>query len=141
MESVKVEGQKPSSKWIEQRKEALHGTSTVVAGAVEYDSGPSKAVVETPPPSVKSRVLTNSSYGISSHSSSPKSRVHTNSSCGISSDSRSPKSPRGSYGLGHTRATMAITMGIKALRQNESGKIASVQIVLCNSGIPRASSL
>lgn len=31
-------------------------------------SGPSKAVVDTPPPSVKSRVLTNS-YGISSHSS------------------------------------------------------------------------
>ncbi|KAM7493480.1 hypothetical protein LguiB_028089 [Lonicera macranthoides] len=27
----------------------------------------------------------------------------------------------------------------KAVRQSESGKIASVQIVLCNSGIPRAS--
>ena len=36
--------------------------------------------------------------------------------------------------LGHTRATMAITMGSKAVRRSESGKIASVRIVLCNSG-------
>ncbi|KAI3475655.1 hypothetical protein L1887_62898 [Cichorium endivia] len=43
-------------------------------------------------------------------------------------------SPHGLYGLGHTRATMAITMGSKAVRRSESGKIASVRIVLCNSG-------
>ncbi|KAL9409185.1 hypothetical protein AB3S75_047549 [Citrus x aurantiifolia] len=43
-------------------------------------------------------------------------------------------SPHGPYGLGHTRATMAITMGSKAVRWSESGKIASVRIVLCNSG-------
>jgi hypothetical protein len=43
-------------------------------------------------------------------------------------------SPHGPYGLGHTRATMAITMGSKAVRRSESGKIASVRIVLCNSG-------
>ncbi|KAK4395710.1 hypothetical protein Sango_1725300 [Sesamum angolense] len=42
-------------------------------------------------------------------------------------------SPHGPYGLGHTRATMAITMGSKAVRRSESGKIASVRIVLCNS--------
>ncbi|KAL0288685.1 UNVERIFIED_CONTAM: hypothetical protein Scaly_2723200 [Sesamum calycinum] len=39
-------------------------------------------------------------------------------------------SPHGPYGLGHTRATMAITMGSKAVRRSESGKIASVRIVL-----------
>ena len=43
-------------------------------------------------------------------------------------------SPHGPYGLGHTRATMAITTGSKAVRRSESGKIASVRIVLCNSG-------
>ncbi|TYH76824.1 hypothetical protein ES332_D04G113500v1 [Gossypium tomentosum] len=43
-------------------------------------------------------------------------------------------SPHGPYGLGHTHATMAITMGSKAVRRSESEKIASVQIVLCNSG-------
>ncbi|KAL8520244.1 hypothetical protein ACS0TY_010972 [Phlomoides rotata] len=43
-------------------------------------------------------------------------------------------SPHGPYGLGHTRATMAITMGSNAVRRSESGKIASVRIVLCNSG-------
>jgi len=43
-------------------------------------------------------------------------------------------SPHGPYGLGHTRATMAMTMGSKAVRRSESGKIASVRIVLCNSG-------
>ena len=42
-------------------------------------------------------------------------------------------SPHGPYGLGHTRATMAMTMGSKAVRRSESGKIASVRIVLCNS--------
>ena len=36
--------------------------------------------------------------------------------------------------LGHTRATMAITMGSKAVRWSESGKIASVRIVLRNLG-------
>ncbi|KAI3486083.1 hypothetical protein L1887_50406 [Cichorium endivia] len=46
----------------------------------------------------------------------------------------SVRSPHGLYGLGHTRATMAITMGSKAVRRSESGKIASVRIVLCNSG-------
>jgi hypothetical protein len=39
-------------------------------------------------------------------------------------------SPHGPYGLGHTRATMAM----KAVRRSESRKIASVRIVLCNSG-------
>jgi hypothetical protein len=39
-------------------------------------------------------------------------------------------SSHGPYGLGHTRATM----GSKAVRRSESGKIASVRIVLCNSG-------
>ncbi|KAL9426567.1 hypothetical protein AB3S75_033370 [Citrus x aurantiifolia] len=43
-------------------------------------------------------------------------------------------SPHGPYGLGHTRATMEITMGSKAVRRSESGKIASVRIVLCKSG-------
>jgi hypothetical protein len=40
----------------------------------------------------------------------------------------------GPHGLGHTWATMAMTMGSKAVRRSESGKIASVWIVLCNSG-------
>ncbi|KAK1388427.1 hypothetical protein POM88_016605 [Heracleum sosnowskyi] len=40
---------------------------------------------------------------------------------------------RGPYGLGHTRATMANTMGSKAVRRSESGKIAAVRIALCNS--------
>ncbi|KAL9426537.1 hypothetical protein AB3S75_033343 [Citrus x aurantiifolia] len=43
-------------------------------------------------------------------------------------------SPHGPYGLGHTRATMAIRMGSKAVRRSKSGKIASVRIVDCNSG-------
>lgn len=43
-------------------------------------------------------------------------------------------SPHGPDGLGHTRATMAMTMGSKAVRRSESGKIALVRIVLCNSG-------
>ncbi|KAK8497396.1 hypothetical protein V6N12_018891 [Hibiscus sabdariffa] len=43
-------------------------------------------------------------------------------------------SPHGPYGLGHTHATMAITMGSKAVRRSESRKIASVRIVLYNSG-------
>ncbi|KAI3800870.1 hypothetical protein L1987_28969 [Smallanthus sonchifolius] len=33
----------------------------------------------------------------------------------------------GLYGLGHTRATMAITMGSKAVRRSESGKIDSME--------------
>ncbi len=33
-------------------------------------------------------------------------------------------SPHGPYGLGYTRATMAITIGSKAARRSESGKIA-----------------
>jgi hypothetical protein len=41
--------------------------------------------------------------------------------------------PHGPYGLGHTRATMAMTMGSKAVRQSKSRKIASVQIALYNS--------
>ncbi|GKF58834.1 hypothetical protein Tco_0172371, partial [Tanacetum coccineum] len=36
----------------------------------------------------------------------------------------------GLYGLDHTRATMAITIGSKAVRRSESGKIALVRIVL-----------
>jgi len=40
----------------------------------------------------------------------------------------------GPYGLGHTRATMEITMGSKAVRRSESRKIASVWIALYNSG-------
>ena len=43
-------------------------------------------------------------------------------------------SPHGPDGLGHTRATMAMTMGSKAVRRSESGKMAVVRIVLCNSG-------
>jgi hypothetical protein len=42
-------------------------------------------------------------------------------------------SQHGPYGLGYTCATMAITIGSKALRRSESRKIALVRIVLCNS--------
>ncbi|KAG5606564.1 hypothetical protein H5410_028056 [Solanum commersonii] len=42
-------------------------------------------------------------------------------------------SPHGPYRLGHTHATMAFTMGSNAVRWSKSRKIASVQIILCNS--------
>ena len=43
-------------------------------------------------------------------------------------------SPHGPYGLGYTRATMAVTVGCHAARQSRSQKAVSVQIALCNSG-------
>ena len=42
-------------------------------------------------------------------------------------------SPHGPYGLGYTRATMAVTMGSEVARPSESPKAVSVRIVLCNS--------
>ena len=42
-------------------------------------------------------------------------------------------SPHDPYGLGYTRATMAMTMGSKDVSLSESSKIAAVQIVVCNS--------
>jgi len=42
-------------------------------------------------------------------------------------------SPHDPYGLGYTRATMAITMGCKDVNLSESLKIVAVQIVVCNS--------
>jgi len=46
---------------------------------------------------------------------------------------RMTSSPHDPYGLGYTRATMAITMGSKDASQSESLKIVAVQIVVCNS--------
>ncbi|KAK4342631.1 hypothetical protein RND71_038447 [Anisodus tanguticus] len=43
-------------------------------------------------------------------------------------------SPHDPYGMGHTRATMAITMESKAVRRSESRKITSIGVVLCNTG-------
>ena len=43
-------------------------------------------------------------------------------------------SPHGPYGLGYTRATMAVTMGSKGASLSRSQKAVSVRIALCNSG-------
>ena len=42
-------------------------------------------------------------------------------------------SPHGPYGLGYTRATMAVTAGSNIARLSKSRKTVSVRIVLCNS--------
>lgn len=42
-------------------------------------------------------------------------------------------SPHGPYGLGYTRATMAVTKGCKGATWSQSQKTVSVRIVLCNS--------
>src|SRR5512137_1018749 len=42
-------------------------------------------------------------------------------------------SPHGPYGLGYTRATMAMTMGSQVARPSRSQKVVSVQIAACNS--------
>ena len=42
-------------------------------------------------------------------------------------------SPHGLYGLGYTRATMAVTEGGKGAILRQSRKAVSVRIVLCNS--------
>src|SRR6202043_3305241 len=42
-------------------------------------------------------------------------------------------SPHGPYGLGYTRATMAVTEGRKGAILRKSQKAVSVRIVLCNS--------
>ena len=42
-------------------------------------------------------------------------------------------SPHGPYGLGHTRATMAVTVGSKGATLSKSQKAVSVRIALCNS--------
>ena len=43
-------------------------------------------------------------------------------------------SPHGPYGLGYTRATMAVTVGSEGATWSESPKAVSVRIALCNSG-------
>ncbi len=43
-------------------------------------------------------------------------------------------SPHGPYGLGYTRATMAVTVGCDGASRSESPKAVSVRIALCNSG-------
>jgi hypothetical protein len=42
-------------------------------------------------------------------------------------------SPHGPYGLGYTRATMAVTEGRDGVTLSKSQKAVSVRIVLCNS--------
>src|SRR6476646_10902864 len=42
-------------------------------------------------------------------------------------------SPHGTYGLGYTRATMAVTEGSKGASLRQSPKAVSVRIALCNS--------
>ena len=42
-------------------------------------------------------------------------------------------SPHGPYGLGYTRATMAVTMGSQAAMSSRSQKAVSVRIGVCNS--------
>src|SRR6185503_15733021 len=42
-------------------------------------------------------------------------------------------SPHGPYGLGYTRATMAVTEGSKGASPSQSQKAVSVRIALCNS--------
>jgi hypothetical protein len=44
-------------------------------------------------------------------------------------------SPHGPYGLGYTRATMAVTMGRNGVILRKSQKAVSVRIVLCNSSM------
>src|SRR5207245_2409584 len=46
-------------------------------------------------------------------------------------------SPHGPYGLGYTRATMAVTEGGAAAMPSQSRKAVSVRIALCNSGAIR----
>ncbi len=41
-------------------------------------------------------------------------------------------SPHGPYGLGHTRATMAVTAGSDGVTPSQSRKAVSVRIALCN---------
>src|SRR6201998_4236160 len=43
-------------------------------------------------------------------------------------------SPHGPYGLGYTRATMAVTEGGKRATVRQSQKAVSVRIALCNRG-------
>ena len=43
-------------------------------------------------------------------------------------------SPHGPYGLGYTRATMAVTEGREGAILSQSRKAVSVRIALCNSG-------
>jgi hypothetical protein len=43
-------------------------------------------------------------------------------------------SPHGPYGLGYTRATMAVTEGSEPAMVSKSLKAVSVRIALCNSG-------
>ena len=42
-------------------------------------------------------------------------------------------SPHGPYGLGYTRATMAVTVGSEGATRSQSPKAVSVRIALCNS--------
>src|SRR5690606_41998349 len=42
-------------------------------------------------------------------------------------------SPHGPYGLGYTRATMAVTVGSEGVTWSQSSKAVSVRIALCNS--------
>jgi hypothetical protein len=42
-------------------------------------------------------------------------------------------SPHGPYGLGYTRATMAVTAGSDGVTRSQSRKAVSVRIALCNS--------
>ena len=42
-------------------------------------------------------------------------------------------SPHGPYGLGYTRATMAVTVGSDRATWSKSPKAVPVRIVLCNS--------
>ena len=42
-------------------------------------------------------------------------------------------SPHGPYGLGYTRATMAVKMGSEGATWSKSQKAVPVRIVLCNS--------
>ncbi len=42
-------------------------------------------------------------------------------------------SPHGPYGLGYTRATMAVTEGSDGATPSQSRKAVSVRIALCNS--------
>ena len=46
---------------------------------------------------------------------------------------RMTSSPHGPYGLGYTRATMAVTTGSNWATLSKSPKTVSVRIVLCNS--------
>ncbi len=50
-------------------------------------------------------------------------------------------SPHGPYGLGYTRATMAVTMGRERATSSKSQKAVSVRIGLCNSSPMKLESL